>query len=186
MKQLRRWNASPKLSSDNRSINKVIWIIINNIDQCQAISSNRSLNQSLNPSAIQTIDQASDPSTSQSIRTSMNEFINQVIKQSVNQTINLPINHSFSQSNSYSVNTLSNPRSKQLINRSIRPIMSSTSIKQGNQTQQDDQRFRDSGTVCPSPVTGKSVLFRFRFPFVRVVRAVRAGGAKLRRRHSNK
>ena len=33
--------------------------------------------------------------------------------------------------------------------------------------------------ACPPPVTGKSVSFRLRFRFVRVVRAVRAGQAKL-------
>ena len=36
--------------------------------------------------------------------------------------------------------------------------------------------------ACPPPVTGRSASFRLRFRFVRVVRAVRAGEAKLRGR----
>ena len=45
-----------------------------------------------------------------------------------------------------------------------------------------DRRFRGVSPACPPPVTGRSVSFRFRFRFVRVVRAVRAGEAKLRGR----
>ena len=45
-----------------------------------------------------------------------------------------------------------------------------------------DRRFRGVRTVYPSPVTGRSASFRLRFRFVRVVRAVRAGEAKLRGR----
>ena len=44
------------------------------------------------------------------------------------------------------------------------------------------RRFRGVRTVYPSPVTGRSASFRLRFRFVRVVRAVRAGEAKLRGR----
>ena len=43
-----------------------------------------------------------------------------------------------------------------------------------------NRRFRGVRTVYPSPVTGRSASFRLRFRFVRVVRAVRAGEAKLR------
>ena len=42
------------------------------------------------------------------------------------------------------------------------------------------RRFRGVRTVYPSPVTGRSASFRLRFRFVRVVRTVRAGEAKLR------
>ena len=45
-----------------------------------------------------------------------------------------------------------------------------------------NRRFRGVRTVYPSPVTGRSASFRLRFRFVRVVRAVRAGEAKLRGR----
>ena len=41
------------------------------------------------------------------------------------------------------------------------------------------RRFRGVNTACPPPVTRTSVSFRLRFRFVRVVRAVRAGDAKL-------
>ena len=44
------------------------------------------------------------------------------------------------------------------------------------------RRFRGVRTVYPSPATGRSASFRLRFRFVRVVRAVRAGEAKLRGR----
>ncbi len=44
------------------------------------------------------------------------------------------------------------------------------------------RRFRGDRTACPPPVTGRSASFRLRFRFVRVVRAVRAGEAKLRGR----
>ena len=44
------------------------------------------------------------------------------------------------------------------------------------------RRFRGVSPACPPPVTGRSVSFRLRFRFVRVVRAVRAGEAKLRGR----
>ena len=46
----------------------------------------------------------------------------------------------------------------------------------------ENRRFRGVRTVYPSPVTGRSASFRLRFRFVRVVRAVRAGEAKLRGR----
>ena len=45
-----------------------------------------------------------------------------------------------------------------------------------------DRRFRGVSPACPPPVTGRSASFRLRFRFVRVVRAVRAGEAKLRGR----
>ena len=45
-----------------------------------------------------------------------------------------------------------------------------------------NRRFRGDRTACPPPVTGRSASFRLRFRFVRVVRAVRAGEAKLRGR----
>ena len=45
-----------------------------------------------------------------------------------------------------------------------------------------NRRFRGVSPACPPPVTGRSASFRLRFPFVRVVRAVRAGEAKLRGR----
>ena len=44
------------------------------------------------------------------------------------------------------------------------------------------RRFRGDRTACPPPVTGRSASFRLRFRFVRVVRVVRAGEAKLRGR----
>ena len=44
------------------------------------------------------------------------------------------------------------------------------------------RRFRGVSPACPPPVTGRSASFRLRFRFVRVVRAVRAGEAKLRGR----
>ena len=44
------------------------------------------------------------------------------------------------------------------------------------------RRFRGARPACPTPVTGRSASFRLRFRFVRVVRAVRAGDAKLRGR----
>jgi hypothetical protein len=47
------------------------------------------------------------------------------------------------------------------------------------------RRFRGVRTVYPSPVTRRSASFRLRFRFVRVVRAVRAGEAKLRGRMTN-
>ena len=43
-------------------------------------------------------------------------------------------------------------------------------------------RFRGVSPACPPPVTGRSASFRLRFRLVRVVRAVRAGEAKLRGR----
>ena len=47
---------------------------------------------------------------------------------------------------------------------------------------QINRRFRGVSPACPPPVTGRSASFRLRFRFVRVVRAVRAGEAKLRGR----
>jgi len=44
------------------------------------------------------------------------------------------------------------------------------------------RRFRGVSPACPPPVTGRSASLRLRFRFVRVVRAVRAGEAKLRGR----
>ena len=44
----------------------------------------------------------------------------------------------------------------------------------------ENRRFRGVRTVYPSPVIGGSASFRLRFRFVRVVRTVRAGEAKLR------
>ena len=44
------------------------------------------------------------------------------------------------------------------------------------------RRFRGVSPACPTPVTGRSTSFRLRFRFVRAVRAVRAGEAKLRGR----
>ena len=44
------------------------------------------------------------------------------------------------------------------------------------------RRFRGDKKACPPTVTGKSASFRLRFRFVRAVRAVRAGEAKLRGR----
>ena len=44
------------------------------------------------------------------------------------------------------------------------------------------RRFRGVSPACPPPVTGRSASFRLRFRFVRVVRAVPAGEAKLRGR----
>ena len=46
----------------------------------------------------------------------------------------------------------------------------------------DDRRFGGASPACPTPVTGRSASFRLRFRFVRAVRAVRAGEAKLRGR----
>ena len=43
-----------------------------------------------------------------------------------------------------------------------------------------DRRFRGASPACPTPVTGRSASFRLRFRFVRAVRGVRAGEAKLR------
>ena len=42
------------------------------------------------------------------------------------------------------------------------------------------RRFRGVRPACPTPVTGRSASFRLRFRFVRAVRGVRAGEAKLR------
>ena len=51
-----------------------------------------------------------------------------------------------------------------------------------NEEPADYRIFRGVRTVCPSPVTGRSASFRLRFRFVRVVRVVCAGEAKLRGR----
>ena len=58
-------------------------------------------------------------------------------------------------------------------------LTASVSEPKGRRT---DRRFRGDRTACPPPVTGRSASFRLRFRFVRVVRAVRAGEAKLRGR----
>ena len=46
----------------------------------------------------------------------------------------------------------------------------------------EHRRFRGASPACPTSVTGRSASFRLRFRFVRAVRAVRAGEAKLRGR----
>ena len=45
-----------------------------------------------------------------------------------------------------------------------------------------NRRFKRVSTACPPPLTGRSASFRLRFRFVRAVRALRAGEAKLRGR----
>ena len=55
-----------------------------------------------------------------------------------------------------------------------------TRVLQGGASIYIYRRFRGACPACPTPVTGRSASFRLRFRFVRAVRAVHAGEAKLR------